>query len=71
MIHHGGNTIRAVNRQPPQRRTADLHGAGAERQRLEDIGAAADAAIDIDLGLAFQRGAISGSAAAVVTLVSR
>ena len=47
--------IGAVNGKAPEWRTADLHGASAKRQCLQNVGAAADAAIDIDLGLAFQR----------------
>jgi hypothetical protein len=40
----------------PEHRPADHHGVGAERQGLENVRAAPDAAIDIDFGLAGQGG---------------
>ena len=40
---------RAVDGEAPQRRPPDQHGPGAERQRLQDVHAAADAAVHQDL----------------------
>ena len=56
MLHHRLHPRGAFDREAPQRRTADQHGARTERQRLEDVCAAPDAAIDIDLGVAAHRG---------------
>src|SRR6185437_9556692 len=55
MIEHAGHALRAADGQSPDHRPADQHRTGAERKRLEDIGAAPDAAIDVNLGLAFKR----------------
>ncbi len=46
--------MRIVVAQRDQRRGADRHGVGAERQRFGDVGAIADAAGDDELHLAMQ-----------------
>ena len=71
VLHHLPHAIGAADAQPPQRRPAEQHGARAERQRLDDVGAAADAAVDIDFGLAPTASTISEITSAVVTVVSR
>jgi hypothetical protein len=43
---------RAAGRQAPQAGTADQHRAGAERERLDHVAAAAHAAVEQHLGLA-------------------
>ena len=45
----------AVGGQPPQVRAADHHRAGAERERLDDVAAAPDAAVEQDLDLVADR----------------
>ena len=66
------DAVGAGDAQPPQRRPAEQHGAGAERQRLDDVGAAADAAVDIDLGACRRpRRRSRAITSAVVTVVSR
>ncbi len=50
MVEHGAHALGTLQRQTPHRGTRDQHRARAERQRLHDVGAAADAAVDIDLG---------------------
>ena len=45
----------AVDGEPPERRAAGEHGARAERERLDDVGAAADAAVDQHLDAAVDR----------------
>ena len=45
----------AVGRQAPEVRPADHHRAGAERQRLDDVAAAPDAAVEHDLDLVADR----------------
>ena len=40
------DALLAADGEAPERRAADEHGAGAERERLDDVGAAADAAVD-------------------------
>eukprot|EP00445_Apocalathium_hangoei_P033414 CAMPEP_0203957256 /NCGR_PEP_ID=MMETSP0359-20131031/89188_2 /ASSEMBLY_ACC=CAM_ASM_000338 /TAXON_ID=268821 /ORGANISM="Scrippsiella Hangoei, Strain SHTV-5" /LENGTH=164 /DNA_ID=CAMNT_0050891077 /DNA_START=105 /DNA_END=597 /DNA_ORIENTATION=- len=44
--HHADDALLAVGRQGVEHRPADADACGAERDRLEDIRAAADAAID-------------------------
>ncbi len=48
-LEHALSPCLSVARQPPERRPAGEDGAGAERERLDDVGAAADAAVDVDL----------------------
>ncbi len=55
MIEHGRDAFRPIDRQAPDHRPSDHHRARAERERLENIGAATDAAVDIDLGLVADR----------------
>src|SRR4051794_30680534 len=43
VLHHLPHTVGAANAQPPERRPAEQDRAGAERQRLDDVGAAPDA----------------------------
>ena len=45
-LEHPRGALLAVDREPPERRPADEHGARAERERLDDVGAAPDAAVD-------------------------
>src|SRR5476651_610498 len=46
MLKHILDAVGAVHAQAPDDRPADQHGAGTERERLEDIGTAPDAAVD-------------------------
>src|SRR4051812_39514226 len=51
----GDGAVRARDRQPPQHRAADHHRLGAQRDGSEHIDAAADPAVDVDLGPALDR----------------
>src|SRR5262245_60248609 len=52
VIEHRPHALGTVEREPPDDRPSDENRAGAERERFDDVGAAADAAIDVELGLA-------------------
>ena len=52
----------AVGGQAPQVRAPDHHRAGAERERLDDVAAAPDAAVEQDLDLSPTASTIAGSA---------
>src|SRR6185312_4490671 len=56
MLEHVAHAVGARHGQAPDRGPADEDGAGAERQRFQDVGAAADAAVDVGLGLVAERG---------------
>ena len=46
------DAVGAVDGEAPEKGAADADGAGAEGQGLDDVAAAADAGIDVDLGAA-------------------
>ena len=48
-LEHAPRSRLPVGRETPERRAAGENGAGAERQCLDHVGAAADAAVDVDL----------------------
>ena len=54
-LEHVGDAGLAVGRQPPEVGAADHHRAGPERQRLDDVAAAADAAVEQHLDLVADR----------------
>ena len=54
-LEHVGDAGLAVGGQAPEVGAADHHRAGAERERLDDVAAAADAAVEQDLDLAADR----------------
>ena len=45
-LEHLARALLAARGEAPERRAAGEHGARAERERLDDVGAAADAAVD-------------------------
>jgi hypothetical protein len=45
----------AIGREPPEIGASDHHGAGTERQRLDDVAAAPDATVEDDLDLVSDR----------------
>ena len=48
-LEHSLRARLPVAREPPERRAAGENGPGSEGERLDDVGAAADAAVDVDL----------------------
>ena len=54
-LEHAPRACLPVAGEAPERRAAGEDRAGAERERLDDVGAAADAAVDVDLDPAGDR----------------
>ena len=54
-LEHLARALLAARGEPPQRRAARQHRARPERERLHDVGAAADAAVDQHLDAALDR----------------
>jgi hypothetical protein len=55
-VEHQFHSLLAIIRQPPQSRSSNPHALGAESESFEDVSAAADAAIDVDVNAAGSSG---------------